>query len=231
MNRKHALDDTRSPPGAPVAWLTSDEPVAYLGAQARMAERAAAIADGTAGELVWLLEHPALYTAGTSAVASDIVSPDRFPVFKSGRGGQYTYHGPGQRIAYLMLDLKARGGDVRRFVHTLESWIIASLAVFGVPGVVRPDRVGVWVEHARDGRIVEDKIAALGIRVSRGVTTHGISINVCPDLEHFSGIVPCGIREHGVTSLADLGVDASLAELDEALKTTFEFHFGSSRIG
>ena len=173
--------------------------------------------------MVWLLEHPALYTAGTSANPADLIEPGRFPVHTTGRGGQYTYHGPGQRVGYVMLDLKARGGDVRAYVHQLEQWLIETLAVFGVKGEVRRDRVGVWVSHRNSGgNIVEDKIAALGVRVSRGVSYHGVALNITPDLTHFSGIVPCGISQYGVTSLAALGKDVSMGEVDAALRTTFE---------
>jgi lipoyl(octanoyl) transferase len=187
-----------------------------------MDARAAAIRETGAPELVWLLEHPPLYTAGTSAQAADLLDP-RFPVHRSGRGGQYTYHGPGQRVAYLMLDLDRRGRDVRAYVTRLEAWIIAALAELGVTGERRAGRVGIWVARA-GGR--EDKIAAIGVRVRRWVTLHGISINLAPDLGHFSGIVPCGVREHGVTSLADLGITASMADLDAALKRTFDAAFG-----
>jgi lipoyl(octanoyl) transferase len=209
-------------PNRDIEWRTSHEPVPYLDALALMADRARAIADGTAGELVWLLEHPALYTAGTSARADDLLTPERFPVHATGRGGQYTYHGPGQRVVYLMLDLKARGGDVRAYVQSLEAWIIAALAEFGVTAGVRDGRIGVWVERrGADGCSRDDKIAALGIRISRGVTMHGIAINVAPDLEHFAGVVPCGISDHGVTSIADLGVDATMIDVDRALRATF----------
>ena len=221
-----------------IEWLASHEPVAYPHAVDVMAKRAQAIADGTASPCVWLLEHPPLYTAGTSAKPADLVMPDRFPVYATGRGGQYTYHGPGQRVAYVMLDLKRRGGDVRKFVHDLEGWIIDTLAHFGVRGEVRPDRVGVWVvrtETAVDSAAgrppPEDKIAALGIRVSRGVSTHGIAINVDPDLDHFAGIVPCGIADHGVTSLRDLGIGATLAVVDAALRIAFEARFGATHDG
>jgi lipoyl(octanoyl) transferase len=202
----------------PVRWEVSTSPQAYLASVARMEAEAALIAKGEVSELVWLLEHPALYTAGTSAKLQDLVTPDRFPVFTTGRGGQYTYHGPGQRIAYVLLDLKKRGGDVRGFVAGLERWIIATLAELEVQGEVREDRVGVWV--SRPNR--EDKIAALGIRVRQGVTFHGISINVNPDLTHFNGIVPCGVTEHGVTSFQDLGLEVSAFQLDAALKQNFE---------
>jgi lipoyl(octanoyl) transferase len=201
----------------PVRWEIASTPQPYLPTVARMEAEAALIAKGQAPELVWLLEHPALYTAGTSAKSQDLVTPDRFPVFEIGRGGQYTYHGPGQRIAYVMLDLKKRGGDVRGFVAALERWIIATLADLGVAGEVREDRVGVWV--SRPGR--EDKIAALGIRVRQGVTFHGISINLNPDLTHFDGIIPCGVSEHGVTSFSDLGSQVDQTKLDDALQHQF----------
>jgi lipoyl(octanoyl) transferase len=197
-------------------------PQPYLEAVARMEREVELIAKGEASELVWLLEHPALYTGGTSAKDQDLVAPNRFPVFQTGRGGQYTYHGPGQRISYVMLDLKKRGGDVRGFVAGLERWIITTLAALGIRGETREDRVGVWV--TRPGR--EDKIAALGIRVRRGVTFHGISINVSPDLSHFDGIVPCGVSEHGVTSFTDLGLSIKLADVDFALQQQFSLVFG-----
>lgn len=199
-------------------WRISGDPVPYTQAVDWMEQRVAAIRNDGAEDCVWLLEHPPLYTAGTSANAADLLQPDRFPVFHSGRGGEYTYHGPGQRVGYVMLDLKPRGQDIRRFVHDLESWVIATLGAFGVTGERREGRVGVWVVRD-DGR--EDKIAAIGVRVRRWVSFHGISINVNPDLDHFSGIVPCGIQEHGVTSLADLGIDASMAEVDAVLKQAF----------
>jgi lipoyl(octanoyl) transferase len=201
----------------PVRWEVATSPVPYLEAVKRMEREADLISRGESAELVWLLEHPALYTAGTSAKPADLVSPDRFPVFETGRGGQYTYHGPGQRVAYVMLDLRKRGGDVRAFVAGLERWIIATLADFGIQGAVREDRVGVWVTQPDR----EDKIAALGIRVRRGVSFHGISINVNPDLQHFDGIVPCGVTEHGVTSFADLNVTADMDDLDARLKAQF----------
>lgn len=199
-------------------WRISGDPVPYTQAVDWMEQRVAAIRNDGAADCVWLLEHPPLYTAGTSANTADLLQPDRFPVFNSGRGGEYTYHGPGQRVGYVMLDLKPRGQDIRRFVHDLESWVIATLAAFGVTGERREGRVGVWVVRD-DGR--EDKIAAIGVRVRRWVSFHGISINVNPDLDHFSGIVPCGIQEHGVTSLTDLGIDASMAEVDAVLKQAF----------
>lgn len=216
---------------APVSvdWLVSDALVDYEIALRVMEARAAAIAAGTAAELVWLLEHPPLYTAGTSAKPEDLLAPERFPVFAAGRGGQYTYHGPGQRIAYVMLDVKRRGGDVRRFVTALEDWIIATLDQFGVAGETRPDRVGVWVRRPEKGLGVEDKIAAIGIRLRRWVSFHGLSLNVEPELEHFSGIVPCGIAGHGVTSLADLGRIVSMPEVDMALEATFVERFGEIR--
>jgi lipoyl(octanoyl) transferase len=212
--------------GAPVDWFISDGPVGYETALAVMDRRVAAIAAGTAAELVWLLEHPPLYTAGTSARPQDLLAPDRFPVHQAGRGGQYTYHGPGQRIAYVMLDVKRRGGDVRAFVTSLERWLIETLDRFGVKGETRPDRVGVWVARPEKGQGVEDKIAAIGIRLRRWVSLHGIALNVEPELEHFSGIVPCGVARHGVTSLADLGHIVSMPEVDMALEATFTRLFG-----
>jgi lipoyl(octanoyl) transferase len=199
--------------------------VGYEAAVAAMETRAEAIAEGREGELVWLLEHPPLYTAGVSARPADLLEPDRFPVFKSSRGGQFTYHGPGQRVAYVMLDLSARRKDVRAYVAALEGWIIDALAAFNVDGQVRKGRVGVWVEHGAPKR--EDKIAAIGVRLRRWVSLHGISLNVEPDLGHFAGIVPCGVTEHGVTSLVDLGLPVSLAEVDAALKASFERVFGA----
>ncbi len=200
-----------------VEWRVEDFQVPYPDAVAAMEERAGAIAEGRAGELVWLLEHPPVYTAGTSAKPSDLIDA-RFPVFKTGRGGQFTYHGPGQRVGYVMLDLKRRKPDVRAFVHDLEEWLIQTLAQFNVRGERREGRVGIWV--ARGAR--EDKIAAIGVRVRRWVTFHGVSLNVDPDLSHFSGIVPCGVREHGVTSLHDLGLPVSMADVDVAMKTAFD---------
>ena len=218
------------PAGSPaVEWRISDEPAGYEAALAVMEARAAAIVDGTAGELVWLLEHPPLYTAGTSAKPEELIEA-RFPVFTAGRGGQFTYHGPGQRVAYVMLDLERRGPDVRRFVATLEEWIIRTLASFHVAGERREDRVGVWVRRPERGECREDKIAAIGIRVKRWVSLHGIALNVDCDLSHYAGIVPCGVREprYGVTSLADLGVPASIAQVDAALQRTFEPLFGKT---
>ena len=210
-----------------VEWITSDAPVAYDEALTFMEDRVAAIRAGSADECVWLLEHPPLYTAGTSAKPQDLVDPDRFPVFEARRGGQYTYHGPGQRIAYVMLDVDRRGRDVRCFVRDLERWIITTLAEFNVTGEVREGRVGVWVERPEkpplpDGTPREDKIAAIGIRLRKWVSFHGISINVEPDLSHFDGIVPCGIVGHGVTSLVDLGLPITMSDLDVALKASFD---------
>lgn len=209
---------------ATVEWRTEDAPVAYPDAVDVMEQRAYAVRAENAPELVWLVEHPPLYTAGTSAQAQDLLTPSRFPVYQSGRGGEYTYHGPGQRVAYAMLDLKARGSDVRRFVWQLEEWVIRTLQRFNVQGERREGRVGIWVR--RDGGR-EDKIAAIGVRVRRWVTFHGIAINVDPDLEHFSGIVPCGIQEHGVTSLADLGYPVRMEDVDVALKEAFDEVFGA----
>jgi lipoyl(octanoyl) transferase len=214
--------------GPPVVWRVDDRPVDYPDAVRHMEERAALIARGTAAEQVWLVQHPPLYTAGTSAEDADLLSPARFPVHRAGRGGRFTYHGPGQRVAYVMLDLKRRRTDVRAFVAALEDWLIATLADFNVTGERREDRVGVWVRRRDLGPDREDKIAALGIRVRRWVTFHGISLNVEPDLEHFSGIVPCGVSGHGVTSLVDLGLPVTMAEVDMALKRRFEERFGPS---
>jgi len=219
-----------APPGsAPVAWRVSDSPVPYEAAVAFMEARVAAIAAGRESELVWLLEHSPLYTSGTSARPQDLVDA-RFPVFESGRGGQMTYHGPGQRVAYVMLDLKRRGPDVRRFVATLEEWIIRTLAAFNVRSERREDRIGVWVRRPEKGAGFEDKIAAIGIRVTQWVTLHGMALNVEPDLSHFSGIVPCGVNEqrYGVTSLADLGLPVSMAEVDMVLRREFEALFGAT---
>ncbi|MDJ0859206.1 MAG: lipoyl(octanoyl) transferase LipB [Dinoroseobacter sp.] len=219
--------------GPEMEWKTSDTLVDYDEAIAVMEARADAIARGSADELIWLLEHPPLYTAGSSADPKDLTDPDRFPVHKTRRGGQYTYHGPGQRVVYLMLDLTKRGRDIRKFVCQVEDWVIATLAEFNVKGERRPGRVGVWVVredkplHA-DGSHVEDKIAAVGIRMKRWVSLHGLSINVEPDLDHFSGIVPCGISDHGVTSLVDLGLPVSMDDVDVALKTTFDDAFGTT---
>jgi len=208
--------------GAPAGWAVSRGLVGYPEAVAAMEARAAAIAEGRAGELVWLLEHPPLYTAGVSSKAADLLAPDRFPVFQTGRGGQYTYHGPGQRVVYVMLDLTKRQRDVRAFVAGLEAWVIEALAAFDVRGQVRPGRVGVWVERG----VREDKIAAIGVKLRKWVSFHGVSLNVAPDLSHFEGIVPCGVTEHGVTSLADLGLPVGMDEADAALRSAFERVFG-----
>ena len=204
-----------------VEWKISDQPVGYPEALAHMEARAAAIAEGRTGEQIWLLEHPPIYTAGTSARDTDLIEA-RFPVYRTGRGGQFTYHGPGQRVAYAMLDLKHRGPDVRAYVCDLEQWLIETLADFNVQGVRREGRVGIWVVRG----MREDKIAALGVRIKRWVSLHGVALNVEPDLTHFSGIVPCGVRAHGVTSLADLGISVSMADVDVALKRNFKKIFG-----
>jgi lipoyl(octanoyl) transferase len=219
------------PMTAAVEWRMSDHLVPYREAEAEMEARVAAILAGEAPELVWLLEHPPLYTAGTSARAEDLLWPDRFPVYPTRRGGEHTYHGPGQRVAYAMLDLNRRGRDVRAFVWRLEEWVIRALARFNVTAERRPGRVGVWVVRPDrppqpDGRLAEDKIAAIGVRLRRWVSFHGVAINVEPDLSHFAGIVPCGIREHGVTSLVDLGLPVGLADVDVALRLAFDEVFG-----
>jgi lipoyl(octanoyl) transferase len=216
--------------GAAAGWALSSGPVGYAEATAAMEARAAAIAEGAAQELVWLVEHPPLYTAGVSARPSDLLDPDRFPVFRSGRGGQFTYHGPGQRVAYVMLDLSRRRRDVRAFVAALEAWLIDALARLDVKGEVRPGRVGVWVERRAPGAPGapprEDKIAAIGVKLRRWVSFHGVALNVAPDLAHFSGIVPCGVTEHGVTSLADLGRPIAMEAADAALMAGFRKVFG-----
>jgi lipoyl(octanoyl) transferase len=214
----------------PVEWAVSDGPVPYADALAFMEARARAVREDGAPEMVWFLEHPPLYTAGTSARLDDLKDPSRFPVFDAGRGGQYTYHGPGQRVAYVILDVGARGRDVRAFVQNLEAWIISALASFNIEAGVREGRVGVWVDRTEPGGpLREDKIAAIGVRLKRWVSFHGISLNVEPDLEHFTGITPCGIADprYGVTSLADLGIPASLADADIALRDAFEATFSS----
>ncbi len=216
-----------------VDWITSEKLVPYPLAISEMEARVAKIAAGTATEVVWLLEHPPLYTAGKSADPTDLVDPDRFPVFPSKRGGQYTYHGPGQRVAYVMLDLARHGKDVRKFVERIEDWVIATLDEFNVKGEKREGRVGVWVVRPdkppnADGTPREDKIAAVGLRLHKWVSFHGISINVEPELDHFDGIVPCGIQGHGVTSLVDLGLPVTLEDVDLALKRTFPKVFPSS---
>ena len=217
----------RRPAAAAVEWRLADGLTAYETALDVMEARAAAIADGRASELIWLLEHPPLYTAGTSAKPDELIEA-RFPVHATGRGGQFTYHGPGQRVAYVMLDLKRRGGDVRRFVATLEEWLIRTLAAFDVAGERREDRIGVWVRRPEKGAQREDKIAAIGVRIKRWVTLHGIALNVACDLSHYAGIVPCGVaeRRYGVTSLADLGRAVTLAEIDTVLRQEFEPLFG-----
>ncbi len=212
----------------PLDWIVSDTLVPYAEALSFMENRAADIAAGTANECVWLLEHPPTYTAGTSAKTEDLLTPERFPVFETGRGGQYTYHGPGQRVGYVMLNLRERGPDVRGFVRDLEEWLIQTLAAFNVKGERREDRVGVWVQRPELGPSKEDKIAAIGVRVRKWVTFHGVSLNIAPDLEHFSGIVPCGVSEHGVTSLEDLGQIVSTAEVDMVMKQKFEEIFQSA---
>ena len=214
--------------GAAPVWIVAPSPVPYPEALTFMEARVAAIHEGTAREMVWLVEHPPLYTAGVSAKKEDLIAPDRFEVFDAGRGGQYTYHGPGQRVVYVMLDLNTRRKDVRAFVEALEQWIIATLWRFNVEGHIRDGRVGVWVERKDKGYepLLEDKIAAIGIKLRRWVSFHGISLNVEPDLSHFDGIVPCGITEHGVTSLLDLGLPVTMGEVDYALKSSFEAIFG-----
>lgn len=204
-------------------WRFSSDAVPYPEALAEMEARVEALARHEAPELVWLLEHPPLITAGTSAGEGELLVSDRFPVFETGRGGRYTYHGPGQRVGYVMLDLKARGGDVRKFVHDLEEWLIRTLAAFGVDAGRREGRIGVWVARPEKGEGFEEKIAALGIRVRKGVTFHGVSLNVAPELSHFSAIMPCGISEtrYGVTSLADLGVSAAMQDVDDAMRAEF----------
>jgi lipoyl(octanoyl) transferase len=217
-----------APGSPPVEWAVTDGLVGYEDALAEMEARVAAIAEGRARERVWLLEHPPLYTAGTSARDQDLIEPGRFPVFRSGRGGQFTYHGPGQRVAYAMLDLQRRRPDLRHYVAALEAWLIGALAAFNVRGERREDRIGVWVRRPDKGALAEDKIGAIGIRVRRWVTLHGISLNVEPDLAHFSGIVPCGVQGHGVTSLVDLGIPVSMSEVDGVLRPAFERVFGET---
>ena len=200
-----------------IEWRVSPGLTDYSEALASMEERAAAVRDGEANELVWLVEHPPLFTAGTSADETELLNPQHFPVFEAGRGGRYTYHGPGQRVVYLMLDLDRRGRDIRRFVHSLEGWMIDSLERFGVEARREPGRIGIWTGHGAD----EAKIGAIGVRVKRWVTLHGLSINVAPSLDHFAGIVPCGISEYGVTSLSELGIKADMGSLDAHLRATF----------
>ncbi|SHH47371.1 lipoyl(octanoyl) transferase LipB [Bradyrhizobium erythrophlei] len=235
VNDRQSLDFTRpsgSPCGSAVEWLISDAPVPYLDAIAAMEARVADIAALRAPELVWLLEHPPLYTSGTSGKTTDLLDP-RFPIFATGRGGQLTYHGPGQRVAYVMLDLKRRRPDVRAYVASLEEWIIRTLAAFNVRGERREDRVGVWVNRSDKGPGFEDKIAAIGVRLRRWVSFHGISLNVEPDLTHFDAIVPCGVADprYGVTSLAGLGLTPTMADVDIALRRAFEEVFGSVEAG
>ncbi|WP_372706701.1 lipoyl(octanoyl) transferase LipB [Brevundimonas sp.] len=226
--------------GRPVEWATSHGHIDYSRAVAAMEARAAAIAAGEAAEMVWLLEHPPLYTAGVSSKDGDLLDATRFPVHRTGRGGQFTYHGPGQRVAYVMLDLNTRGKDVRLFVRGLEQWLIGTLGALGVPADVREGRVGVWVVPdsrfadsgmTSGGVVREAKIAAIGVKVRKWVSFHGVSLNVEPDLSHFGGIVPCGIAEHGVTSLADLGVRVTMDEADAALKVGFQRVFGAVETG
>jgi lipoyl(octanoyl) transferase len=216
-----------------IEWITSAGLTGFRDAESWMEARVAAIIEGTASECIWLVEHPPLYTAGTSAKPQDLTQPDRFDVFATRRGGQYTYHGPGQRVAYVMLDVGARGHDVRRFVQELEAWIIATLAQFNITGEIREGRVGVWVmrpdkPQTITGAPAEDKIAAIGIRLRKWISYHGISINLEPELDHFGGIVPCGITEHGVTSLVDLGLPVTMDDLDVALRQTFQDIFGEA---
>src|SRR6201993_3532284 len=230
VNVRETIDLTRFAAafgGGKVEWRISESPVDYPTAVAEMESRAAAIAAGEAGELVWLLEHPPLYTSGTSGKAADLLDP-RFPLFATGRGGQITYHGPGQRVAYVMLDLKRRRPDVRAYVAGLEQWIIRTLSAFNVRGERREDRIGVWVKRPDKGPGFEDKIAAIGVRLKRWVSFHGIAINVEPDLSHFSAIVPCGVVDprYGVTSLVDLGHPVAMADVDVALRQAFAGVFG-----
>jgi len=225
-----AVSRLRRSDGRTVEWVTAPGYVDYEDAVAEMEARVAAIVRGEAPERVWLLEHPPLYTAGVSSRDADLLDPGRFPVHRTGRGGQFTYHGPGQRVAYVMLDLDARGRDVRAFVRGLEQWIIAALAEFGVRAEVRDGRVGVWVERKGPGWSREDKIAAIGVKVRRWTSFHGVSLNVEPNLDHFGGIVPCGIAAHGVTSLLDLGVPATMDDADAALRASFETIFGPTSL-
>jgi lipoyl(octanoyl) transferase len=211
--------------GPAVAWAVSLAPVPYPEAVRAMEQRAEAIAGGAARELIWLLEHPPLYTAGTSARSEELLNPDQLPVFRTGRGGRFTYHGPGQRVIYVMLDVKRRSGDVRAFVSALEGWIIAALADLGIAATTRPGRVGIWVPRAQAEGACDDKIAAIGLRLRRWVSLHGASLNVAPNLAHYGGIVPCGISGHGVTSLAALGSFATMEVVDNALRRHFELRF------
>ncbi|WP_281992427.1 lipoyl(octanoyl) transferase LipB [Sulfitobacter geojensis] len=218
-----------------VEWITTDGLTDYRAAEAWMEDRVAAIAEGRASECIWLVEHPPLYTAGTSAKAADLTDPDRFPVYDTKRGGQYTYHGPGQRVAYVLLDVGKRGRDVRCFVRDLEAWVIDTLDQFNLRGEIRDGRVGVWVQRPEkprqaNGSPAEDKIAAIGIRLRKWISFHGISINVEPDLDHFTGIVPCGISDHGVTSLVDLGLPVTMDDLDVVLRDSFTKIFGDTPV-
>nr|WP_321512186.1 lipoyl(octanoyl) transferase LipB [uncultured Celeribacter sp.] len=236
MTRRGALKQDRNKRkegSLMVEWRISEGLTDYETAASEMEARAEAIAAGEAEELIWLLEHPPLYTAGSSAKREDLVDPDRFPVYETRRGGQYTYHGPGQRVAYAMLDLNKRGKDVRKFVADMEAWVIAALDRFNVKGEIREGRVGVWVVREDKpltitGAMAEDKIAAIGLRIRKWVSFHGLSINVDPDLSHFEGIVPCGIRDHGVTSLVDLGLPVTMEDVDVALKDAFSEVFGDT---
>ena len=213
---------------APVEWRISDDFTDYPYAVAEMEARVAGISSGDAAEQVWMVQHPPLYTAGTSADDDDLLDATKFPVFRAGRGGEFTYHGPGQRVGYVMLDINQRDRDIRRFVRDLEEWMIGTLAAFGVVGERRDGRVGIWVDRGRHGGLPgkEDKIAAIGVRLRRWVSFHGVSLNICPDLSHYDGIVPCGISQHGVTSLRDLGIDATVEDVDVALRGAFESVFG-----
>ncbi len=217
---------------APVDWRISDDLTDYPEAVSEMEARVAGISSGDAVEQVWLVQHPPLYTAGTSADDDDLLDAGKFPVFRAGRGGEFTYHGPGQRVGYVMLDIDQRGRDIRRYVRDLEEWMIVTLAAFGVDGERRDGRVGIWVDRGRHGGSPgkEDKIAAIGVRLRRWVSFHGVSLNICPDLSHYDGIVPCGISQHGVTSLRDLGIDVTVAEVDVALRDSFESVFGRSTV-
>ena len=232
LQRLSLFDTRHSPADDPVAWRIDDRAVPYSEALAFMDKRSADICVGYAPETIWLLEHPPLYTAGTSAAPEELLEPNRFPVYKTGRGGRYTYHGPGQRVAYVMLDLKKRGQDIRKFVRDMEEWVIRTLFSFNVIAERREGRVGLWVAQGAPANpeYQEDKIAAIGVRVRKWVTFHGISINIDPDLSHFEGILPCGIADHGVTSLWDLGNTASLPEVDTALRQSFEDVFGRQTI-
>lgn len=216
----------------PVEWRISDTFTPYPDAVDEMERRVAAISSADAGEQVWLVEHPPLYTAGTSANDEDLLDAHKFPVYQAGRGGEFTYHGPGQRVGYVMLDLHQRGRDVRRYVRDLEEWMIVTLATFGVTGERRDGRVGIWVDRGRHGGLPgkEDKIAAIGVRLRRWVSFHGVSLNICPDLSHYDGIVPCGISQHGVTSLQDLGIVATMEDVDVALRESFERVFDRATV-